>query len=351
MKKIFLTVLILFCISSFIKAQVSGYVFGDYFYKVAGDTINGKNTLGSTQYNKVLKDYQAFEIRRIYITFDHKISDDFSVRAQLEGNNTSTLPNNKFSVWLKSAYLSWKNLIPNASINVGLTPTPTWDIEETIWNFRCLEKTFLDMRSFGNGVDLGIALNGSFDDKNKFGYNFMIGNGTGQTSENNKFKKYYLSLYSKHIDNFTIQGYGDYEPNGLNDNNKITAKGFAAYQSKDLTIGVSVNHQFIQNAFGGGVNRRVFGLSTFAWVPLYKVKDKSLINAVARFDMYDPDLGNTTYGYKENFILIGLDLMPVENVHFIPNVWIQSYSNKESGVTNSANTDITARLTFYYRYK
>jgi hypothetical protein len=349
MKRLLFVLSILLVISVSLQAQVSGYVFGDYFYKVSGDTSNGKNSIGSTQYNKVLKDYQAFEIRRIYITFDHKINDDFSVRAQLEGNNTSTLPNNKFSVWLKSAYISWKNLIPNASLNVGLTPTPTFDIEEQIWNYRSLEKTILDQRGYANATDLGISLNGNFDEKGKFGYSAMIANGTGQVSENNKFKKYYVGLTSKHIEGLTIQGYMDYEPN-VNTLNKITTKGFAAYQNPNFTIGVSVNHQLQQNAVIGG-NKRVFGLSSFAFVPVYKVKDKPVINLVGRYDMFDPDLGNTTSGYKENFILFGIDLMPAENVHFMPNIWIESYTDKNSGASVSPNTDVTARLTFYYRYK
>ena len=66
--------------------------------------------------------------------------------------------------------------------------------------------------------------------------------------------------------------------------------------------------------------------------------------------MYDPDTKNDTLGYRENFITAGLDYMPIDNVHFMPNVWVNSYSGKTSSLSEK-KADVVARMTFFYVYR
>jgi hypothetical protein len=88
-------------------------------------------------------------------------------------------------------------------------------------------------------------------------------------------------------------------------------------------------------------------VSVFAWAPLPGVSD---LNAYARFDLYNPDTKNGSSGFKENFITVGLDYMPTKNVHFMPNIWVNTFSNKASGGPNP-DADVVGRLTFFYVYK
>ena len=61
--------------------------------------------------------------------------------------------------------------------------------------------------------------------------------------------------------------------------------------------------------------------------------------------------GNTS-GYndpqhKEQFITAGLDFTPVKNVHLMPNIWYNKYTNQ--GPANLYNSnDMVYRVTFYY---
>jgi hypothetical protein len=70
----------------------------------------------------------------------------------------------------------------------------------------------------------------------------------------------------------------------------------------------------------------------------------------ARYDLYNPDSNNDSTGYKENFIVAGLGYMPLENIHFMPNIWMNFYHGK-SGSSVRRDADIVARFTFFYIYK
>src|SRR5690606_17166331 len=154
--------------------KVSGYVFGDYFYKVDGDSSGS-----GSQYSNLNKDDQGFDFRRIYLTFKKNISEDFSANVTLEGNSGTTT-GGKYGLFFKTIQLTWKNLIPMGQINIGLISPNTYDIEQDIWSYRSIEKTVGDFRGFGNSSDAGISMQGSFDKKSMFGYFAMFGTGTGQ---------------------------------------------------------------------------------------------------------------------------------------------------------------------------
>jgi hypothetical protein len=321
-----------------------GYVFGDYYYKASGDS-----TGGSTQYAGFPKTFQAFEIRRVYLGYDYTFSDKFTSQFLLEGND-KILTSTRLGIFVKAAFVEWK-AFEHASFSAGLIPTPTWSwaLNEKAWNYRSIEKTIVDMRGLGIASDLGVATRGKFDKAGNYGFVLMIGNGSAQKPEVNKFKKYYGNLYAKPLTGLSIEAYGDYEPNS-GDKNKTTMRGFIGYQYKKFNIGAEVIQQTQQNAGGTDIDAVPFGISAFVWGTLYAKKDKPVLNAFARFDMFDPDTKNDTLGYKENFISAGLDYMPIDNVHFMPNVWVNSYSGKTSSLAEK-KADVVARMTFYYVYK
>ncbi len=352
MKKANLLICILVFTASLIPAQdktggkISGYIFGDYFYKAAGDSSGSAG-----QYSFYPKSYQGFELRRMYLRYDHVISKDFSAQVTLESTEKTSI-GGKYGVALKTAYLEWKNLIPQSSIYIGMSSTPTWNLSEAVWNYRSVEKTIMDFRG-SNAVDLGVSAKGTFDKNGNYGYFLMIGNGTGQKFESNKYKKYYGALFAKPVKGLTIEGYTDFEPNA-GDKNKITLKGFAAYQGSMFTIGVEAFQQTQKKAVSDSVDAVPFGISAFAWVNLVKKTahpdNPQVLNAFARFDYFDPDTKTDDAGFRENFITLGLDYMPVKDVHIIPNVWITSYSDKSS-LSLKRDANVVARLTFFYIYK
>jgi hypothetical protein len=336
--------LLFFC-AAFSAAQdqpatkISGLVFGDYFYKISGDS---SGSVG--QYAPLKKDEQGFQLRRLYLYVDHSFSDRFATQLLLEGNDKSFDPGGRQGVFVKTAFVEWKEIFPMSSFQIGLIPTPTWiSVAEKIWNYRPIEKTIADFRGLGVATDFGASLRGKLTGDGLLGYHVMIGNGNGQKPETNKFKKFYGALDVKPANTFTLQAYADYEPApGTAD--RTTLKGFAAYEDPSLTVGAEAVQQLQLNGAG---NRRPLGFGLFARAP---IPGASGVSAFARFDYFDNDANESSTGFRENFITIGLDYMPVENVHFMPNVWINTYADK-SPANVSRDADVAGRLTFFFVYR
>jgi hypothetical protein len=347
------------------SGKLWGYVFGDFTYKAHTNSLNMSNT----QYASMPKDNTSFEFRRIYLGYDYDISEKFATQLLLayEGS-TFTLDNNR-SFYIKSANIRWKNIFHNSDLVFGQTATPTFaTTSEPVWGYRALEKTIMDMRKIGGSNDVGISLQGKFNDRGDYGYNIMIGNGSGAAVETNKFKKFYGDVYAKFLDQKLLIDLGaDNEMSQFKPykKGKTTLKAFAAYQTKMFTLGVEAFQQVQQNnttftnasAQPDTANAVAAGISIFARGTLVKNK----LNFALRYDNYNPDTkfkSSNTYKssytfFKESFFLVGLDFMPNKNVHIMPNLWYDGYSNKATAQNNLAKSsnDVAARLTVYYIFK
>lgn len=326
--------------------KVHGYVFGDYFYKFGGDS-----TGSGSQYSALRKDQQAFQFRRLYLYYDHNVTDKVFAQFLLEGNDKIFEPGGRHGVFIKTAYLEWKDVIPMGSVAFGLVPTPTWTwgLSEKAWAHRFVEKTIADFRGLGRASDIGIAVRGKFVEDGKFGYNAMIGNGAGQGEEKDKYKNFYGALNAKPVENVLLEVQAEFEP-AKDDKNKILLKGLAAYQTKEFTIGAEIVQRTLKKAGGtptAPADVVPFGVSLFAWA---KLMDG--LNAFARFDYFDPDTKVKAAGFRENFFVVGVDYMPIKDVHIAPNIWINTYSNKSTAAgAVKRDADIVGRVTFFYVYK
>jgi hypothetical protein len=325
------------------SGKVWGHVFGDYFYKAGGDTV----AIGKGLYSNYPKDFNAFEFRRIRIGYDYKISRNFETRVSLEYGGLEFTSNSKRTVYIKTAKLIWKNVFTNSDLAVGLIKTPSWSfISEKYWGYRSIEKSFLDFNRISDSRDLGISLRGFFDDKKDYGYNITIGNGTGAKLENNKYKKIYGHLYSYLFNKKVVfVAYSDHEKVST-ERSKTTVKSFLGFKSDEVTAGVEAFQQLQNNFIGDTADAKPLGISVFVRGNI--VKDR--LNYFGRFDYYDSDSEISNAGFKQIFITLGLDIIPHKNVHIMPNVWINTYSDKSPSNIDFA-ADIVPRITFYYLYK
>jgi len=336
---------------------VSALFFVDYFYKINGDSSAGSKGYYAT----TPKDFQAFDIRRVYLGYDYFFSPNISASVLLAhepavapGSPAATgatagglLGDGTNGFYLKGANVKIKGAIPMATIIVGQQPTPAFQLSEMIWSYRSIEKTLLDFRGLEGSNDIGVAVKGNFDNEGNFGYTAMISNGANQKNEFNKFKKYFGELFAMFLDKkIVVELVADenYTGAGSNDTNKAaTLKGFVALQLDPITIGVEYAGQ--NQTTEGKPNVTPGGLSVFARGP---IMEKTL-GFFARFDTWNPDQNTTDKGFNENFITAGLDWQPVSNVHIEPNVWIDSYKDKSSANTDR-KADVAGRLTFYSKF-
>lgn len=359
MKKTFLLLLV-FSVSFltpslFAQGKLSGLIFGDYYYNTSRDA--SISTLKNVA-TKGVQDFQAFQFRRIYLTYDNKISKKFKTRVRFEMSNNVVAQNGKFTANIKDAYLQWK-AFAGQTLVLGLQSTPSFSVSEKYWKYRSLEKTIMDLRKIESSRDLGVGLKGKLDKKGVFSYWVLIGNGNSNKPETNKYKRYYLQLKISPVKNLSITLNGDFSPKGnirnpylapINSsvsNGTFTSSFFIGYKSEQkYSFGVETFIQSSENSFNNGAsleNKNSFGISVFG-----NLKIKENLYLVGRYDYFDPNTNVLSKGDSRNYILAGLDFKVQKQVSIMPNIQIETYETPLS--SNSINASVTGRITFYYKF-
>jgi hypothetical protein len=317
-------------------AKIWGLTYVDYTYVAqARDTsIQGNN---------------AFEFRRIYLGYDQDISDQFSARVLIEANDSETTKSGVMSIFVKQAYLEWKNLLPMASIFMGLSPTPSLAISEKIWGYRSLEKVILDRTGLVATTDMGVGVKGKIVLDGTLGYTLMIGNGNGGKSEKDRYKKIYGEFEYEPMKGGIVELYGDYE-NGSSGQAKLTGKGLFGYQSAAVSFGVEGFFRNVQHGTfqpnGASSDSNLVGASANT---SFQIAENTRV--VLRGDFFDSDFLVIDSGLREVFAVAGLDFAPAKDVHLIPNALYTHRLYKKKLTTDPAlNDDITVRLTFAYSF-
>jgi len=372
------------------SGRLWGYAFGDYYYKGHDDTLNRG---GSNQYTGIPQNRNEFQMRRIYLGYDYNITQKFSAELLLAAEDNITtgggttsgdlLQDNKFTFYIKLANIRWKNIWKGTDLVVGQVSTPAFPLlSEKIWNYRSIERPLVDVRRTPS-YDFGATLQGKFDPKTgNYGYNLMVGNGTGAKPENDNFKWFYGDVYAYFFQKrLVVDLYADYERLNWTSSwhhSRQMIKGYVAYSfpsannpdTSAFTIGVEgfINNlrqdNFATKISGGTDTLDAVAKGISVYVHGNIVPNK--LRFFARYDVFNPTnkIDNNVYASykgntsnyndlvtKEQFITAGLDYMPVKKVHFMPNIWYNGY--KYQGADEGADTpynshDLVYRLTFYF---
>jgi len=340
-------------INAQIVSQIKGNMFGDYYYNVEN-------------HKDASKDENAFQLRRVYFTFENNISQNIKIRFRLESGSQKFGTESKINPFVKHAFLEWTNLIPNHRLYLGIAETNAFKNAEAYWGYRPIEKTIMDLNKISSSADLGIALKGDLNES--LHHWLTIFNGTGYGSaEVDQFKKIGYAFWITPAQGLILEAYADYEKQDPDKPNfeyatdyygssgYYTVKGFAGYDAPGFTLGAEA---FMRTNMESGTTNmdtgekadvKRSGYSLFgSWItPVPKLK------LFARYDYFDPNTGddvitdeNGTTGLDNEFtrIFAGLDYIPSHNVHIMPNIIYMKYA--EDGV----DADFTARITFFYKF-
>lgn len=338
--------------------KFSGYMFGDYFYNVERDPLFSTATPPSNAALGGAKKLNGFQFRRIYFTFDDDISDDFTTRFRLEADQAALSSDGKISVFVKDAYLRWKNAFGTHDFIFGIQPTPAYvDFAESVW-YRSLEKTIMDLRGILGSRDIGVSLRGKLDAAGKYNYWVEVGNNSGNRPETDKFKRAMFNFQWKPTEKFYLTVYQDYKaaPDIANPNtpgDTLSNNGYTTYFSAISTVkdkyafGGEAFMSRTQNGIVRGTapaatfdSKNTVGFSGWAW---YYLNTK--VGVVGRYDWFDPNRDSDFKGDARNFFLGSLILKPHKNIYIMPNVEVESFQDTP---TTSIKTSVTPRITFYY---
>ena len=360
MKSHFLLIVLLFLGCS-ISAQVveqpagkiSGAFFVDYYYNFLRD--NDFETFSNTALGGE-KGVNGFQIRRIYLTYDYRFNSSLTTRLRLESDEANFTSNlggdkaNKFSMFIKDAYLNW-SYSEGHNLILGIQPTPAFEASESNWGNRYIEKTIMDLRKVAPSRDLALSLKGKIDAGGRLKYWVMYGNNSAGNPEEDKYKRYFMHLEVLPLANFNMTIYGDYQSREDIDNffvegatlsnNIMTSAIYAGYKVKDqFSVGMEVYFRTVQNGFqmaDAYTDSKGFGLSLFG---TYHFSQK--VNAFGRFDNFEPNSHETATGDRRQLIITGLAYRPTSQLTISPNVLVETY---ETSGADDADNSVTARIT------
>jgi hypothetical protein len=337
--------------------KFSGYMFGDYFYNILRDSTI--DNLENTALDGA-KDLQGFEFRRIYFTYDYKISSEFSTRFRLESRTLVGVNNTLFLTFIKDASLKWKNIFRGSDFIFGIQPNPTFQVSEDFWNYRSLEETIMDLRGIAGSRDFGVSLKGRLNSSGSIKYWVMYANGSVLGSEGDKFKRAYALIELQPSEEWLLTLYGDYrfkpekfytQVDQSFNNDALTSAIFLGYHNNsNFRVGIESfieanNNDVIKSEVDAYkiIRRNEFGVSLFGW---WKFTE-SLVG-IGRYDYYDPNFSGDYKGDARNYFLLGLSFILHEKVTITPNFLLETFEKPVNGV--SIDPSLTGRITFYYEF-
>lgn len=115
----------------------------------------------------------GLDVKRFYLSVDHKFNDIWSADFTTDFNYSSTT--GETQVFVKKAYLQG-TFAPLATLRVGSANMPWIPYVEDLYGYRFVENTLIDRTHFGNSADWGLHLLG---DNGVFNYQASVVNGGG----------------------------------------------------------------------------------------------------------------------------------------------------------------------------
>jgi hypothetical protein len=345
------------------QGKFSGYMFGDYYYNITRDA--NFSSLSNSAISSAAPGgtaMQAFQLRRIYFAYDNDISEQFTTRFRLEVDQAASptgttakdvLSGGKIAPFVKDAYLMWKNVFEGSNLIFGMQPTPAYDVSESAWGYRSIEKTIMDMRSIVDSRDLGISLKGKITSDGMFNYWVMVGNGAGTSApETDKYKRYYAHIQVKPMTNLQLTAYADYK-----DAADVAGKSQSS-MTEALFVGYAVPFSYSLGVEGflsskdngytptGSTNLDTKTTLGFTVYGTYNILPE--LTAIVRYDSFDPNdaSDNAAKGDSRNYVIAGLSWKVDKNVSIQPNILYETYETPVGG--NSIDASLTGRLTLYY---
>jgi hypothetical protein len=344
------------------RGKISGYMFGDYYYNLAGDPNHHYNSAGADSgalvnidgngKQAITKDLNGFQFRRVYLQLDNDLSARYSTRVRLEGDGKSLASDGKFTVAIKALYVQAKSVLPRMDVYAGLVSVPFFDVTEEFWAYRSIEKVLPDFRGYSPSADLGLEVKGFFDTNHVFGYTGLVGNGTGQKSETNRQKRVSASFPVRWKD-LHFEPYIDYE------NIRVGPTSTTPPGDKDhFTYQVMVGYDLPQHSSVGyvltnqiqhvqiGTYPEVIGHSIFG-----RIQPTPKLGGFGRVDLWSPNL-RAANRVDQQLWIAGVDWQPFGDVHIMPNVEAMQYVSHGTGPASvvPAHHDVQARITFYWKF-
>lgn len=252
----------------------------------------------------------GLEVKRFYLTVDHRFSDVFSANLTTDFQYSSAVSSTQ--LFVKKAYVQAR-ASEALTVRVGAADTPWVPYSEEIYGYRWIENTLTDRTRVGTSADWGVHAFGALPG-GVFSYAVAALNGGGFRNPSRTKSMDLEGRVGAKLDDFRI-GVGGYSgKRGLDVEGapaRHTARRFnaiAAYAPKNFRIGVELFTAENWNNVTTVATDRSRGYSVFG---SYIFTDR--INAFARYDRVEPTR-TTAPAREEDYFNLGVAYSPIRNV-------------------------------------
>lgn len=320
------------------KWKISGLVFGDFYYF-------------ADHHDAKWEHQQGFWLRRAYFTYEHSFNERFYARLRLEANSNGQLAGGNLNPFVKDAYLRW-NYTGKQQALFGISPTLTFDSEESFWGLRHIEKTPADLYRIDSSRDVGLTFSGPLGSAGA-SYGLQFANDSGNGSETDKFKTVrFLGLYEAKS-GLRVEGNFNYgkRPSGQD---RTTAKGLVGYKGKEFRLA----GEYLWQERKSGTSSPDTTIAIWSGFAVWDLKPKKA-DLFGRFDKVKSKLGSADKGLPgadgidylhlstaspfKTFIF-GFEYFLHPSVRISPNVELVSYDD------SAIHKDVVPRLTFHWNW-
>lgn len=227
------------------KGKFSFVMFSD-FYSVLRHNVSG------------IEGKNGFWVRRIYLTYDHKVDDKLSAQFRLEAKDPGDFStSSNLEPFVKDAWIRWTE--SGHKITFGLIPTPTTAPAEDKLGYRAIEKTPLDLYKLGSTRDKGISIQGPLGAGGKAEYMVMFGDGSGTKSSDGETKTLYGRIGYKLNESWSADVYADCWDKADGEEWK-TVKGEVFFRNSRFKAGAMAAKQNRSYSKGEDLNLDIFSL-------------------------------------------------------------------------------------------
>ena len=309
--------------------DVGGLLFGDLYYVPGNHLESGDGAAGLV-------------IRRGYFTLDADFSENWFGRARLELNQSGEFETYDFSVQVKDLFMGWK--LGRQRLLVGLSSTPTFDLIESIWDFRYLARTPLDLHGVPSR-DTGISLKGPVNSTGSIAYRVMYAAPVEFGGDSGDRTRWMGAMTWKPSPKWTFDVYADYEQlSGPAD--RTTLQGFVGYQTGTLAWGAQYSHQ----------NREKYpNLELASAFARFRLGEKTRL--VGRIDrLFEPSPRGNSIAYlpfdpsaRAITFFGGVEFEAAPHFFITPNTVLTYYDRNDEGIR--PKTDFYLRLTLFINFE
>ena len=312
------------------RLEIGGLLFGDAYWVASHHDPTAEGIVSAW-------------IRRGYLTFDSDFSKRLSGRMRFELNQDGDFDVFEFEVDFKDLYL--QTAIGKHKVLFGLSSTPTFNLIESFWGYRHVERTPMDVQGIASR-DTGIAANGPIAKKGAISDRVMYGTQLEFGSDSNDAGEWMGAVSWEPNPNWVFEFYGDFEDPFSEGDGRRTLQGFLGYRTETARLGLQYSHQD-RNDSQGVELASLFGVVDFSenWSLLGRVDrlfEPSIRGEDIAYLPFDPDATAT-------LLILGVEARPFKFFSLIPNIEYIQYDDP-SGPEPKPDNDLLVRLTFYLKF-